>query len=187
MKKILISLTYYSPHLSGLTLSTKYLAERLAQNFAITVLTTQYKKDLPRTETINNVKVVRVPFLTRLSKGFFMPSFIFTAIRDVRESDQVFIVLPQVEGFLVAFLAVIMGKKVHCLYVCEVSLSGGIAAKLIEYVLRFINILTLTLADSVSTLTDDFAKQNFVLQHFAQNVKGIYPIVLEPKIDKTAH
>lgn len=185
MKKILISLTYYAPHLSGLTLCTKYLAESLAEKFAISVLTTQYQKDLPLNETINKVNVVRVPFMARLSKGFFMPSYIFTAIKQVRETELVFVVLPQVEGFLVAFLAAIMGKKIHCLYVCEVSLSGGIAAKLIEYILRFVNILTLTLADSVSTLTDDFAQQNFVLQHFAENVKGIYPIVPEPKIDKT--
>lgn len=186
MKKILISLSYYAPHLSGLTRSTQYLAERLAKTFALTVLTTQYQKELPLTETIQNVQVIRVPFLFRLSKGFVMPEYIFQAISAVRKTDHVFIVLPQVEGFLLALIAAVMGKKIHCLYVCEVSLSGGVGAKLIEYLLRFMNVLTLALADSVSTLTDDFAKHNFVLEHVAENVKGIYPIVQEPTIDPTA-
>lgn len=180
MKKILISLSYYAPHVSGLTLSTQYLAEGLAKTAEITVLTTQYQKDLLLHETINNVQVIRVPFLFRLSKGFVMPEYLFKAIDAVRYTDNVFIVLPQVEGFLLALIAVFMGKKIHCLYVCEVSLAGGIGSKLIEYVLRFINVLTLALADTTTTLTDDFAKHNFVLQHVAPDAKGIYPIVKEP-------
>lgn len=185
MKKILISLTYYAPHLSGLTLSTQHLAEQLADSFAISVLTTQFDKSLPLQEEKQKVQITRVPFLSRFGKGFFMPSYIFTAIKQVHETDHVFIVLPQVEGFLLALIATIMGKKVHCLYVCEVSLPGGTGAKLIEYALRFLNMLTLLLADSVSTLTDDFAKQNYVLTHFSNDPKGIYPITQIPHINKS--
>jgi glycosyltransferase involved in cell wall biosynthesis len=186
MKKILISLTYYSPHLSGLTLSIKNLAEALAKDeFQVTVLTTQHQKNLPRQEKINDVSVVRVPFFFRLSKGFFMPSFFSKTVQLLQKTDAVMIVQPQVEGLLVALLAKMIGRKVHCLYVCEVSLPGGIGAKVVEYVLRLINSLTLLLADSVSTLSDDFAKNNVVLQRFAENAQGIFPIIQFPHSDTT--
>ncbi|MGI8420326.1 MAG: glycosyltransferase family 4 protein [Candidatus Levyibacteriota bacterium] len=186
MKKILISLSYYSPHISGLTLSIKHLAQALANDgYDITILTTQHYKQLPETEVINKVHVIRVPFLFRLSKGFFMPSFLSKAIQTLQKTDDVMIVQPQVEGLLLALLAKIMGKKVHCLYICEVSLSGGMGTQIIAYILRLINSVTLLFADSVSTLTDDFAKHNVVLQRFAKDVRGIFPIVEFPHIDPT--
>ncbi|MGH7203541.1 MAG: glycosyltransferase family 4 protein [Candidatus Levyibacteriota bacterium] len=186
MKKILISLTYYSPHISGLTLSIEHLAEALANDgYAITILTTQHHKQLRRTEVINNVHVIRVPFLFRLSKGFFMPSFLNKAIHALQKTEDVMIVQPQVEGLLLAVLAKMMGKKIHCLYICEVHLSGGMDTQIVAYVLRLINSVTLLFADSVSTLTDDFAKHNAVLQQFAKDVTGIFPIVEFPRIDQT--
>jgi glycosyltransferase involved in cell wall biosynthesis len=183
MKKILISITYYVPHISGLTLSTQHLAERLSKDFAITVLTTQHIKKLSLAETIDNVHIVRVPYVFRLNKGFVLPSFLAKAWTTVKQTDHVFIVLPQAEGLFIALLAKLFDKKIHCLYVCEVSLSGSFFAKSIEYVLRLLNSLTLMFADSVSTLTDDFARHNLILQRYPHDVKGIYPIVLQPKID----
>ena len=51
--KILIVLTYYRPHISGLTI----YAERLAKAFArrghqVTILTSQFKKELPSEEVV---------------------------------------------------------------------------------------------------------------------------------------
>ena len=67
--KILTVLTYYRPHTSGLTI----YAERLARAFAkrghqVTVMTTQYDPSLKNEETIDGVKVIRVPVAARVSK-----------------------------------------------------------------------------------------------------------------------
>ena len=80
--KILIVLTYYRPHISGLTIYAERLAKAFAaRGHAVTVLTSQFKKDLPREEVQDDVKIVRVPVLFRLSKGVIMPAFGFTANR----------------------------------------------------------------------------------------------------------
>ncbi|HSX09251.1 MAG TPA: glycosyltransferase family 4 protein [Candidatus Saccharimonadales bacterium] len=179
--KLLISLSYYSPYISGLTLSIKRLAELLlASGYKVTILTSRYDKKLPRREDINQVSIVRVPYLLRISKGFVMPRFIDIAYRELHNTDCVLIVLPQVEGWILAFLAKMLGRKVICIYICEVTLSGGIGAKLIESVLRLCNRMALSFADEVTTLSDDFAKHNALLKELP--VYGIYPVVIPPVI-----
>jgi len=99
------------------------------------------------------------------------------------QTDNVLIVLPQIEGILVTLLAKLLGKKVYCLYICEVTSSGGIKARIIEQILRIMNRLTIQLADVVITMTDDFAKHNSVLKKSGKLVRSIYPIVSRPLID----
>ena len=73
--KILIELTYYRPHTSGLTIYAERLATALAgRGHQVTVLTSQYDKSLPREEMMEGVRVVRVPVLLRISKGVIMPT-----------------------------------------------------------------------------------------------------------------
>lgn len=183
--KILISLSYYTPHISGLTLSVERLAELLAKNgYQITILTTQHDKKLAQQETIDEVTVFRVPFLFRIDKGFIMPSFISQAYQAISKTEKVFVVLPQFEGVLITLLAKVLRKKVYCLYVCEVIVSGGMKAKIIERLLQMMNIMTVQLADVLVTMTDDFAKQNKVLRNSGKTVRSIYPIVSPPLINK---
>jgi glycosyltransferase involved in cell wall biosynthesis len=181
--KILISVSYYSPHLSGLTNSVKYLAELLAQNgYAVDVLTTQHTKDLPLAETIQGVCVRRVPYLVRLHKGFIMPLFLIAAYREIKHVDQVIINLPQVEGVLIALLAKMLGKKVHCIYVCEVTLQKGLLSQLVEQILRQSNRMSLFFSDTVITLTEDFAQHNKTLKALHKKIIGIYPVIHQPII-----
>jgi glycogen synthase len=64
--RILFVLTYYRPHVSGLTIYVERLARELAQRgHTVTVLTSQYEKQLPRQEVVHGVRVVRAPVLWR--------------------------------------------------------------------------------------------------------------------------
>src|SRR5512137_2595918 len=97
--RILIVLTYYRPHTSGLTI----YAERLAKAFVrrghtVTVMTSQYERDLPAEETVEGVHIIRVPVLFRLSKGVVMPTFGMMANRLVHEHDVIQLHLPQFDA-----------------------------------------------------------------------------------------
>ena len=97
--KILTVLTYYRPHTSGLTI----YAERLARAFAkrghqVTVMTTQFDPSLPREETIDGVKVIRVPVAARVSKGVIAPTFGLVATKLVAQHDVVQMHLPQFDA-----------------------------------------------------------------------------------------
>src|SRR5688572_3327165 len=68
--RILFALTYYRPHVSGLTIYVQRLAEALAERgHQVSVLTSQFDRTLPATELLNGVRVTRVPVALRLNKG----------------------------------------------------------------------------------------------------------------------
>ncbi|MRR29856.1 glycosyltransferase family 1 protein, partial [bacterium] len=74
--RILIVLTYYRPHISGLTIYAERLAVAMAKRgHQVTVLTSQYDKSSPQAEVCDGVRIARVPVLFKLSKGVIMPGF----------------------------------------------------------------------------------------------------------------
>lgn len=86
--RILTVLTYYRPHISGLTI----YAERLAKAWArrghqVTILTSHYQRELAFNEVIDGVRIVRTPVAFRLSKGVIMPTIGWLANRFVAEND----------------------------------------------------------------------------------------------------
>lgn len=183
--KILISVSYYAPHISGLTNSIKNLAEGLAQKGQhVSVLTTQHKKKLALHEVINNVSVERVPYLLKLQKGFIMPLFISSLFRQMPQNDCLLINLPQAEGIFAAVIGKMFDKKVVSVYACEISLPKGPLSFIIEKILYLSHFLTLLLSDNVVALSDDYAKHSKLLRHFSQKTIGIFPYINKPEIKK---
>ena len=68
--RVLIALTYYRPHISGLTIYAERLARGLARRgHAVTVLTARFNAALAERERVDGVEIVRVPILRKLSKS----------------------------------------------------------------------------------------------------------------------
>jgi len=110
--KVLFILTYYRPHVSGLTIYVERLARALAQRgHQVTVLTSQYDRRLAREEALDGVRVLRVPVAFRFNKGVFMPAFAPLAWREIRAHDVVSIHLPQVEATPATLLTRLAGRK----------------------------------------------------------------------------
>ena len=184
MKKILFCVTYYYPHISGLTNYVKNIAEMLVKdNFVVTVLAAKHSNNLLGSEEINNVKTVRVPYLFKVSKGFFMPLFILYALGELRKTEQVVIFLPQFEGVLIAILAKIMRKKIHAVYVCEIVHIGSISS-FIGLLLKSSHQIVLLLADDVISLTKDFAEHSSMHLRHKHKLKIIAPFVSAPVVNK---
>ena len=94
--RILIALTYYRPHYSGLTIYTERLAGALVKRgHQVTVLTSRFDPRLPQMEEINGVTVIRVRPLLRISKGLIMPTMFFHAWRLARKADVLNLHMPQ--------------------------------------------------------------------------------------------
>ena len=76
MMRILTVLTYYQPHVSGVTVYARRLIRRLGvRGLKVTVLTSQYRRDLPARESMDGATIVRSAVLLRASKGVLMPLF----------------------------------------------------------------------------------------------------------------
>jgi len=121
--KILTVLTYYRPHTSGLTI----YAERLVRTFAkrghqVTVMTTHFDPSLPREESIDGVKIIRVPVIARVSKGVIAPTFGLVATKLVAQHDVVQMHLPQFDAPGVALRGRLLGKPAVLTYHCDLLL-----------------------------------------------------------------
>ena len=179
--KILTVLTYYRPHTSGLTI----YAERLARAFAkrghqVTVMTTQYDPSLKNEETIDGVKVIRVPVAARVSKGVIAPTFGWVATKLVAQHDVVQLHLPQFDAPGVALRGRLFGKPTVLTYHCDILLPPGILNRLVNTVVDFQNNMAGMLANHVVTYTQDYADNSPYLSRYASKLTPILPPVELP-------
>jgi len=177
--RILLALTYYRPHVSGLTIYAQRLAEALAaQGHYVTVLTSQYSASLPLEEEVHGVHIVRVPVLMRVSKGVIMPTFPAHAIRLLREHDLISVQLPQLEASLLAFLGrYIVHRPVVLTYHCDLRLPAGLFNRVVDQVVFVSNHLAGLWADSIVAYTEDYAIHSRFLSRFPRKRCVIPPPV----------
>jgi len=186
--KILFILTYYRPHVSGLTIYVERLATALAQRgHQVTVLTSQYSKDLSQTETVQGVLVVRVPVAWRLNKGVIMPGFTLAAWREIRAHDVISIHLPQVEAALATALARLARRKPVLTYHCDLQMPPVWYGRIVDRMTFWDNLVAGKLADTIVAYTHDFAAHSPFLSRFlgspasGSKVKVILPPVIIPE------
>ena len=179
--KILTVLTYYRPHTSGLTI----YAERLARAFAkrghqVTVMTTQFEPSLPREETIDGVKVIRVPVAARISKGVIAPTFGLVATKLVAQHDVVQMHLPQFDAPGVALRGRLFRKPAVLTYHCDLFLPPGAFNRFVNTVVDFQNNMAGILSNHIVTYTQDYADNSPYLSRYASKLTPILPPVELP-------
>ena len=174
--KILEVLTYYRPHMSGLSIYVERLSEALArQGHDVTILTSQYDPDLSREETINGVKIVRVPVLFRISKGVIMPTFGLWANRLCRQSDVIHLHLPQFDAPGLALRGKLFRKPVVITYHCDLKMPSGLFNRLVDKVVAFQNNLAGALADAFVTYTQDYGENSPYLSRYLGSKLQVIP------------
>ncbi len=182
--KVLFVLTYYHPHVSGLTIYVKRLASAMAQRgHQVTVLTSRYDPSLPEEEELDGVRVVRAPVLMRVSKGVIMPAFPARALRLMRTHDVISVHLPQFEASLLAVLGRLVHRPVVLTYHCDLQLPAGWFNRIVDQVVAISNTLAGHLAQAVVAYTQDFAEHSPFLSRFLSKVRVIPPPVIMPPPD----
>ncbi|HEX7406487.1 MAG TPA: glycosyltransferase family 4 protein [Candidatus Binatia bacterium] len=182
--RVLIALTYYRPHVSGLTIYTESLARGLARRgHAVTVLTSRFHPALPAREFLDGVEVIRVPIVSKISKGVVMPLFPLYAARLIRRHDVVNIHMPQLEAAALALLGRLFGKGVALTYHCDLHLPSGIFNRLVQSSLGPLNHAAAYLAHRIVTTTEDYARHSPFLSQFMPKVVAIPPLVDMAKPD----
>lgn len=179
--KILTVLTYYRPHTSGLTI----YAERLAHAFAkrgheVTVMTTQFDPSLPREETLDGIKIIRIPVAARVSKGVIAPTFGWVATKLVAQHDVVQMHLPQFDAPGVALRARLFGKPAILTYHCDLQLPTGLFNRFVNFVVNIMNNAAGILSNHIVTYTQDYADNSPYLSRYASKLTPILPPVEMP-------
>ena len=187
--RVLIALTYYRPHVSGLTIYAERLARGLARRgHAVTVLTAHFAPSLAPRETVDGVEIVRVPIASKLSKGVIMPLFPLYAAAAVGRCDVLNIHMPQFEAALLAGLGRLRRRGVVLTYQCDLRLPQGWFNRIVEASLRPLNRLAAAGAHALVTTSDDYARHSPYLSRYGTKLRAISPLVdlPEPAPDETA-
>lgn len=176
--RILVALTYYRPHISGLTLYAERLARALvARGHEVTVLTSRYLPDLPLREVQDGIEVRRVPVVARLGKGVIMPTIGWHATREVRRHDAVILHLPQLDAAGIALRARLFGRPTALVYHCDLELPPGRLNRAAERVVGLANDVAARAAHHLVAYTDDFARHSPWLRRHAAKVTTVLPPV----------
>ena len=183
--RILIELTYYRPHTSGLTI----YAERLAKAFvkkghAVTVLTSQYDAALPRNEILDGVQIARAPVLMRVSKGVIMPTFGGLANKLVRTHDVIHLHLPQLDAAGLALRGRIYKKPTVITYHCDLKMPNGVLNWAANQGVHLMNHIAGVFTHRIVTYTQDYADHSKFIKRFKKKLAVINPPVELPGITK---
>ena len=179
--KILVALTYYRPHTSGLTIYAERLARALvARGHQVTVLTSQYDRGLPRRETMDGVQVLRVPVLARVSKGVLQPTLGWEATRQILAHDVVHLHLPQFDAAGMALRGRLFRRPAVITYHCDVLLPPGWFNRVANTVVHIMDHLAATFAHQVVTYTQDYADHSPFLRRYRHKLTTILPPVELP-------
>lgn len=183
--KVLIILTYYAPHRTGLTIHVQRVAEALVRRgHQVTVLTSRYHPALPRDEIMHGVRVVRLRSLMRVSRTQVMPAFPLAVWRLIGLHDVVNIHTPLPEASLVALLARWRGRRpLVVTHHGDAVLPAGWYNRLIERAVFRVYRDAARYARAVIGYSQDYAENSAYLRPFLSKVAVIYPPILAPAPD----
>ena len=179
--RILVVLTYYRPHISGLTIYAERLAKAwVRRGHIVTVLTSRYDNSLPSDEVKDGVRIIRAPVLFRLSKGVVMPTFGALANRLVAENDVIQLHLPQFDAAGVALRGRLLKKPTIITYHCDLLMPPGLLAWSANMAVKVMNNLAALSCHRIVTYTQDYAENSPYLNRHMGKLKVIPPPVEMP-------
>ena len=182
--RILIALTYYRPHYSGLTIYSERLARALVKRgHQVTVLTSRFDPTYPEEEMVDGVRVIRMPVLMRLSKGVIMPSIPFRAWKEIQQADVVNLHLPQLDAAPISVLSRILGKPVVLTYQCDLQLPKGFIHTLANIGSNMANTVSASMSNVIVTTSRDYAENSNFLMRYGKKIQPVTPPVVLSKVD----
>ncbi len=181
--KILTCLTYYTPHISGLTVYAQRLNKALVERgHSVTVLTCRYAHHLPRREVVDGVYVHRSRVWARFSKGVIMPFYPLWATILAHRHDVVHLHLPQWEAsFVAALVRGLLRRPVIITYHCDITLPPFPLSRLFDAAIAVSHWAARGLAHRVVANAEDYAKHSRFLRSAGPKLRTVYPPVPVPE------
>lgn len=180
--KILVVLTYYYPHWTGLTAYAQRLAEGLAaRGHQVTVLTSRFKPEQALVDDHNGVRIIRLPTLTRMSRGVIMPGVLGALGRLVPEHDVLQVHTPMLETSLVTRIGLRHGKRTVITHHGDLVMPDNPRDRFIERVTTALMTQGEREAGRITVHSCDYADHSRFLSPFRFKLDCIYPPVEIPE------
>ena len=164
--RIIISLMYYRPHYSGLTIYTERLARALAnRGHHVNVLTSRFDPHLPDREVRDGVRIIRPRVMFKVSKGVIMPSLPLWAWKLIRQSDVINAHVPQPDAAVLTMLSRMIRKPSVLTYHCDLHLLSSCIHRPANLALHLSNHFSARAANTIVSDTRDCAEHSAFLRH----------------------
>ncbi len=182
--RVLAALQYYLPHRTGVPIHVQRVAEALVKcGHQVTILTARHSIELPRDETINGVRIVRLWAPLRVSRGMVMPAYPWAAWGLIRVHDVVWLHTPMLETSLMAFLTRAAGKQLIATHHGDLILPPGLFNRFVRW-FTFANYRFMaSRAARLIAYSHDYADHSYYLRPFRDRVSVIYPPIEVPDPD----
>jgi glycosyltransferase involved in cell wall biosynthesis len=179
--RILVLLSYYTPHWTGLTQYAVRLAEAwVADGHHVTLLCAQHDDALPLRAQINGVEVIRLPVRMRLSRASLTPSIWRAANHHIPTHDIVVIHSPYPEIAGITALARWHNRPSIVIHHGDVVMPPGWRNRIYQAAMDATHYLGLRWASQVITHSVDYAQHAAWLAPLAPHVMAITPPVTLP-------
>jgi glycosyltransferase involved in cell wall biosynthesis len=180
--KILAALQYYLPHRTGVPIHLQRVAEALVRRgHEVTILTARHSIDLPRDETINGVRLVRLWAPIKVSRGMVMPAYPWAAWGLLQQHDVVWLHTPMLETSLMAFLVRLSGKQLIATHHGDLVLPHGPWNRFVSWFTFQQYRYMARRAHRLIAYSHDYADHSYYLQPFREKVSVIYPPIQVPE------
>lgn len=159
----------------------QHVAEGMAaRGHQVTVLTSRFDRSLAAEETLNGVRVIRLPALMRVSRGWVMPGFP-RAVRELAaEHDTVQIHSPMLEAALTARAAQQAGKRIVITHHGDLVMPRRPFDQLVQVGVTTLLRMAFRRADRVVVYTRDYLDHSEFLRPFVSKAVPILPPVFIP-------
>lgn len=182
--RVLAALQYYLPHRTGVPIHVQRVAEALVERgHQVTILAARHSIELPRDETINGVRIVRLWAPLRVSRGMVMPAYPWAAWGLIRVHDVVWLHTPMLETSLMALLTRAAGKQLIATHHGDLILPPGLFNRFVRW-FTFANYRFMaSRAARLIAYSHDYADHSYYLKPFRDRVSVIYPPIEVPDPD----
>lgn len=182
VKNVLVISEFYHPYWTGLSKVMHILAKNLdKQGYSVSALTIQIDKSIPKEETVDNIKVIRVPFQIKISRSLFSISIIAKLFSIVRDFDVVMISSPNSNVLIFSIITKLFRKKLVIFHQGDLLLprkSGNqFMNRALEKVFDLFTIPAVWMSDIASTPTLDYGENSRVIKHGLQKFRPFTPTI----------
>lgn len=174
---IVIALTYYTPHWTGLTEHARRLAKGLlSKGHTVTVVCTQHKKELPVFEVMDGVNVIRTPIVGRLSRSVVSFAFIPTVAYYAKKADIVLLYTPLAEILPLSVVLRFLQLNIIIVHNGDLLLPKGILNRVIESFFTLSMRISGIMVQGIISYSDDYTHHSRFLKHFKSKTVSILPL-----------
>lgn len=176
----MIALSYYHPHISGLSEAARLWAEQAARTgLSVTVVCCRHDSSLPKRTSLNGVTVVRVPIIGRFKNGLISPLFPLIAIFYLRRSKVANMHLPMLESGLISLF--VRKKRLLSVYQCDYIGSSDRLGRFIEFVIDASNQIALWRSASKIVSSYDYSSHSRIKRSLNNSVEISPPFISRAK------